>query len=483
MSSEYHVIVIGGGSAGLVTAGGAAALGAKVALLEGNEMGGDCLNTGCVPSKSLLASAHLADRIRQSEERGLDGSLAPVNLEKVMNRVHRVIGEIAPHDSVERFQSMGVEVLRTHGRLLDAHTVQAGDRVLTGKNIVIAAGSGPQIPGLEGLEKVDYLTNETLFTLTKLPEHLMIWGAGPIAMEIGQAFVHLGSRVTVILRGQELFKKDEPEVGDIMARKLEADGIRFRYGHDITGVSQEGKRIKLSLQEVSNHTSTHHTSTHHTTSLLEGDAFLIALGRRPASAGMGLEAAGVKTDRRGFVVVNEALQTSQPHIYACGDIAGPYQFTHMAGYQAGIVVRNLFLPLKKKVDYRHVVWTTYTSPQAAHAGYTEETAKETGLLGSVITHPFREVDRAVIEDDREGFLKLVLDRKKRVIGATLVCEQAGEMISLASLAIVKKLKVSDFMNIIYAYPSKSEIFGGAALTQLKDSFKPWQKKLFQKLFL
>ncbi|MEN1760431.1 dihydrolipoyl dehydrogenase family protein [Anoxynatronum sibiricum] len=473
MSYEYHVIVIGGGSAGLVTAGGAAALGAKVALLEGNEMGGDCLNTGCVPSKSLLASAHLANWIRQSKKMGLDGTQAPVNLEKVMNRVHRVIEEIAPHDSVERFQSMGVEVIQSHGRLLDAHTVQAGDRVLTGKRIVIAAGSGPQVPKLEGLDKVSYLTNETLFSLKKLPEHLMIWGAGPIAMEIGQAFVHLGSRVTVILRGHGLFKKDEPEVGEIMARKLEADGIRFLYGRDITGVSQEESRISLSLKETKKDIP----------SILEGDTFLIALGRQPASTGMGLEAAAVKTDRRGFVVVNEALQTSQPHIYACGDIAGPYQFTHMAGYQAGIVVRNLFLPLKKKVDYRHVVWTTYTSPQAAHAGYTEETAKEAGLLGSVITHPFREVDRAVIEDDREGFLKLVLDRKKRVIGATLVCEQAGEMISLASLAIVKKLKVSDFMNIIYAYPSKSEIFGGAALTQLKDSFKPWQKKLFQRLFL
>ncbi|SMP66323.1 dihydrolipoyl dehydrogenase family protein [Anoxynatronum buryatiense] len=473
MDDQYHVIVIGGGSAGLVTAGGAAALGAKVALIEGNEMGGDCLNTGCVPSKALLASAHLANWIRQSEKMGLDGSLAPVNLEKVMNRVHRVIEEIAPHDSVERFQSMGVEVIQSHGRLLDAYTVQAGDRVLTGKRIVITAGSGPQVPKLEGLDKVGYLTNETLFSLEKLPEHLMIWGAGPIAMEIGQAFVQLGSRVTVILRGHELFKKDEPEVGEIMARKLEADGIRFLYGCDITGVSREGSRISLALKETPKDTS----------SVLEGDAFLIALGRRPASAGMGLEVAGVKTDRRGFVVVNETLQTSQSHIYACGDIAGPHQFTHMAGYQAGIVVRNLFLSLKKKVDYRHVVWTTYTSPQVAHAGYAEKTAKEAGLLGSVITHPFREVDRAIIENDREGLLKLVLDRKKRVIGATLVCEQAGEMISLASLAIVKKLKVSDFMNIIYAYPTKSEIFGGAALTQLKDSFKPWQKKLFQWLFL
>ena len=473
MSYQYHVIVIGGGSAGLVTAAGAAALGAKVALIEGNEMGGDCLNTGCVPSKSLLASARLADRIKQSEKMGLDSSLMPVSLQKIMHRVNQVKSEIAHHDSVERFQSMGVEVIQSHGCLLDAHTVQAGDRMITGRNIVIATGSRPHMPILEGLEKVDCLTYETLFSLKKLPDHMMIWGAGPVAMETGQAFVQLGSKVTIILRGHHLFKKDEPEVGDIMVRKLEADGIRFLYGHNITNASQEGNRIRLALHDISVDAP----------SMLEGDAFLIAMGRRPASAGMGLEAAGVKTDQQGFVVVNKALQTSQSHIYACGDITGPYQFTHMAGYQAGVVVRNLFLPLKKHVDYRHVVWTTYTTPQAAHAGYTEIEAKEAGLLGSVITHPFREVDRAIIEDDREGLLKLVLDHKKRVIGATLVCEQAGEMISLASLTIAKKLKMSDFMNIIYAYPSKLEIFQTAAMNHWKASVPSWQKKLFQQLFI
>lgn len=473
MPHEYHVVVIGGGSAGLITASAAAALGAKVALIEGGKMGGDCLNTGCVPSKSLLASAHLADRIRRADTFGLESSLAPVQLQQVMKRVHHVIDAIAPHDSVERFQSMGVEVFQAHGKLLDAHTVQAGDRTLTGKNIVIAAGSGPQIPKLKGLESVHYMTNENLFSLETLPEHLMIWGAGPIAMEIGQAFVQLGSKVTVVLRGSQLFKKDEPEAASIMARQLEADGIQFKYGHDITEVSQEGRRIALSLKELKTGTL----------SMISGDAFLIALGRQPASGNMGLEAAGVKTDKRGFVMVNEALQTSQPHIYACGDITGPYQFTHMAGYQAGIVARNLFVPLKKKVDYRHVVWTTYTSPQVAQAGYTEAAAREAGLLGSVIVHPFKDIDRAMIEDDQEGLLKLVLDRKKRVIGATLVSEQAGEMIHLASMAIVKKMKVSAFTELIYAYPSKAEIFSAAALAQWKDTVPDWQKKLFKKLFL
>ena len=473
MEQEYHVIVIGGGSAGLVTAAGAAALGAKVALIEGGQMGGDCLNSGCVPSKSLLASAHLAQRIRQSEIMGLDSSLAPVNLQKVMDRVQKIIAEIAPHDSVERFESMGVEVIKAHGKLLDPHTVQAGGRTLRGKKIVIATGSLPLIPTLEGLDKVDYLTNETLFNLKTLPEHLMIWGAGPMAMEIGQAFAHLGSRVTVILRGHQLFKKDEPEVSDIMENHLKADGIQFLFGHDITGASQDGTQISLSLKDIKKDTS----------STLSGDAFLIALGRQPSSTDMGLEAAGVNTDRRGFVVVNETMQTSQPHIYACGDVAGSYQFTHMAGYQAGIVVRNLFSPLKKKANYRQVTWTTYTSPQVAHVGYTEQGAREAGLLGSVIMENFKEVDRAIIEDDREGFLKLVIDRKKRVIGATLLCEQAGEMINLASLAIIKKMKLSDFRNVIYPYPTKSEIFNGAALSQLKETFKPWQKKLFQRLFL
>lgn len=470
MSYQYHVIVIGGGSAGLVTAGGAASLGANVALLEANKMGGDCLNTGCVPSKSLLASAHEAHRIRHSGQLGLESSLTPVDLKRVMNRVQEVVEEIAPHDSVERFQSMGVDVYQEHGKLLDAHTVQAGKKTLTAKNIVIAAGSGPQVPKTPGLETVNYLTNETLFSLETLPEHLVIWGAGPIAMEIGQAFVQLGSRVTVILRGSQLFKKDEPEVAAIMARKLEEDGIEFRYGHDLTAAEQQGNIIRLSLKEISTETRT----------TLQGDSFLIALGRQPSSAGMGLDAAGVQVDDRGFVVVNEKLQTSQPNIYACGDIAGPYQFTHMAGYQAGVVVQNLFLPVKKKTNYRHVVWTTYTSPEVAHAGYTEATAREKGLLGSVITKSFRDIDRAIIQEDREGLLKLVLDQKKRIIGATLVCEQAGEIMPLASLAIVKKMKVSAFLGLIYAYPSKAEIFHAAALSQLQETFKPWQKKLFQK---
>ncbi len=473
MAYQYHVIVMGGGSAGLVTASGAASLGAKVALIEANKMGGDCLNTGCVPSKSLLASAHLAHQIRQSDRLGLESTLMPVNLKRVMNRVQEVIDEIAPHDSVERFQAMGVDVFQKHGKLLDTHTVQVGKETLMAKHIVIATGSDPQVPKIQGIENVNYLTNENLFTLEKLPEHLVIWGAGAIAMEIGQAFLQLGSRVTVILRGSKLFKKDEPEVASIMARKLEEDGIQFRYGHDLTAVEQEGEQIKLSINEISTKTLT----------TLQGDAFLIALGRQPSSTGMGLEAAGVQVDGKGFVVVNEKLQTSQPNIYACGDIAGPYQFTHMAGYQAGVVVQNLFFPVKKKVNYRHVVWTTYTSPQVAHAGHTEATAKEQDLLGSIITKPFNDIDRAIIEEDREGLLKLVLDRKKRIIGATLVCEQAGEMMPLASLAIVKKMKVSAFRQLIFAYPSKAEIFQGAALIQLQDAFKPWQKKLFQKLFL
>ena len=473
MLYNYHVIVIGGGSAGLVTAGGAAALGAKVALVEENLMGGDCLNTGCVPSKSLLASAHLADRIRHSNSLGLEAALKPVSLKKIMSRVQNVIADIAPHDSVERFQSMGVEVIQEKGTLLDAHTVQAGNRTLSTRNIVIATGSGPQIPNLEGLDKVSYLTNENIFSLETLPEHLLIWGAGPISMEIGQAFAQLGSRVSVILRGDQLFKKDEPEVSSLMKDRLEKDGLHFYYQHNVESVAREANKIRLNLKDLRDH-------SHKT---VAGDAFLVALGRTPAFAGLGLESAGVKIDRRGFVLVNEKLQTSQTNIYACGDIAGPYQFTHMAGYQAGIVVQNLLLPLKKKVNYRHVVWTTYTSPQVAHAGHTEATAREAGLLGSVIAHPFREIDRAIIEADREGLLKLVLDQRKRVIGATLVCEQAGEMMPLASLAIINKMKLSAFSKLIFAYPSKSEIFQAAALSQLKESFKPWQKDLFKKLFL
>ncbi len=491
MKYDFHTIVIGAGSAGLVTAGILANLGAKVALIEKNKMGGDCLNTGCVPSKSLLYHA----------EKGFQCSKNPSQKEayfqEVMERVKKTIGKIAPHDSKERFKNMGVTVLKGTAKLMDAHQVEIAlneifenkvtkepdeegkekKRRISGKYLVIATGSKPRVPELEGLESISYLTNENLFSLHKLPKKLLIWGGGPISMEMGQAFRKLGSEVVIISRGYELFKKDEPEVHSVMEKTLKKEGIFFNFGYDpvkIKKFEEKDEKDGASFNLTIRNRDTGKEES------LSGDQLLIALGRVPAAENLGLENAGVETDQKGYIKVNKYLQTSKKNIFACGDSIGGYQFTHMSGYEAEVVAKNILLPINLKVDYKKVTWTTYTKPQVAHSGYTEASAKEAGKFGKVLMKSFEDVDRSMIEEDCEGFTKLILDKKGRIIGGTVVSGDAGEMISLVSMAISKKMKSGDFQKIIYPYPTKSEVFKDLAVDELKDSAKPWQRKLIKK---
>ena len=472
MRFDYHIIVIGAGSAGLVVASGGASLGAKVALVEADKMGGDCLNAGCVPSKSFLRAAHLAADISESRALGLAASLGAVDAAAVMDRVGRVIQAIAPHDSVERFTAKGVDVIRGRGSVADRHTVVAGGRSITGKYIVIATGSEPAVPPIPGLKNVPYLTNRNIFALRELPQKLIVLGGGPIGLELGQGFRHLGSEVDIIDAAPRLFPRDDPEVAPLMERIMRDEGIRMTLGASIKEVRAAGNGVSVLIEGEAGPRE------------IAGDRLLVSLGRKPVTAGMGLESAGVLLDRRGYVAVDRYLRSSVKNIYACGDAAGPYQFTHMAGYQAGVVLRNILFPLKKSgVDYSAVPWTTYTRPEAAHAGHTEQTAREAGIFTEFIMIDLKEIDRAQAENDTAGFLKIILGKKSRIIGATMVGNKAGEIIPLASMAIRRSMKATAFMSQIFSYPTEAEIFKFASLDFARRSLKPWMTKIVKSLLL
>lgn len=470
MGYNYHIIIIGGGSAGLVVASGASSMGAKVALIEKDKMGGDCLNAGCVPSKSFLKAAHLAADLNGAKTFGLSTQLKEVNISSVMKRVKQVVETIAPHDSAERFTSLGVDVIHGRGVLADNHTVRVNDRVITGKYIVIATGSGPAVPPIPGLNKVPYFTNKNIFSIKKLPKKLIILGGGPIGLELGQGFCNLGSEVEIIDMADRLFLKDEPEAAYLMESVLREEGITLTLSAVIKEVKKNGNKISVLIEQDGKKRE------------VTGTDLLVSLGRVPDTAGIGLENAGVKADDRRFVQVNKYLQTNVKNIYACGDAAGPYQFTHMAGYQAGVVLRNIAFPLKKTaVDYSAVTWTTFTKPEVAHAGYTEQIAREKGMFKDTVFVHLKEMDRAQAENDTAGFLKLILGKKNRIIGATMVGDKAGEIIPLASMAIRYKMKGTGFMSQIFSYPTEAEIFKFAGYALARKSFKPWMKSIVQKL--
>ncbi|WP_347275315.1 FAD-dependent oxidoreductase [Candidatus Kuenenia sp.] len=471
MRYDYHIIVIGAGSGGLVVASGAASLGARVALIEAEKMGGDCLNAGCVPSKTFLKSAHIAKAIRDASMYGLTANLKKVDLAAVMDRVNKVIREIEPHDSRERYEGLGVDVILGFGEIQDRHTVKIGRETITGKYIVIATGSEPAVPPIPGLNEVDYQTNRTIFHLKELPGHLIVLGSGPIGIELGQGFRHLGSQVTIINRSPGLFKKDDPEVGPLMEKQLKDDGIELLLGIAYRRVRQDIDGISVEIEQEGK------------SRVITGDQLLVAAGRLPATKNLGLDKVGVRVDEKGYIVTNRKLKTSVKNIYACGDVTGHYQFTHMAGYQAGTIIRNIIFRLGAKADYSTVPWTTYTKPEVAHVGYTEPMAREAGIYNSSLKVALSAIDRAKAEDDRVGFLKLNLGKKGRIIGATLVGEKAGEMIPAITIAIKQKLTAGFFMHMIFSYPTESEILKSASLEAAKQSLKPWMKKVIRAVLL
>ena len=471
MEKPYDVIVIGAGSAGLSVAAGSAEFGARTALIESGLMGGECLNTGCVPSKAFLRSAHLAGEIRGSGRYGLGAGLGKVELDKILARVNGIRERIAPHDSRARFEGLGVEVFEGRAAILDKNTVRAGDAELKGSYIIIASGALPLVPALPGLEGVPYYTSLNIFSLTKMPERLLILGGGPVGLELGQGFRHLGAAVTVIEKGARIFPKDDPEVGAVMGRVFQRDGLEILISATALEVKKEKDSILVSVEHGGK------------TRTLSGDCLLVAAGRVPNTGGLNLAGAGIRTDARGYVAVDERLRTNVKNIYACGDITGQLQFTHMAAYQAGIIIRNVLLGVPASADYSGAAWTIFTSPEAAHSGYTEARARELGLFREAVTVRLDEIDRALLDGEEDGFLKLILGSGSRLIGATMVGAKAGETIPLASLAIRHKLKARAFADLVFPYPTQAEIFKRASSLVLRRSLKGWMKTLIKKLRL
>ena len=435
--------IIGGGSGGLSVAAGAAQMGAKVVLIERHKMGGDCLNTGCVPSKALIAAGEAAHAVRHSARFGVNGHEPAIDFAKVHDHVHDVIASIAPHDSVERFTGLGVEVLQDTARFIGPDAIEAGGRKIKARRFVIATGSHAFVPPIPGLKETPFLTNETIFDLTEAPAHLVVIGAGPIGLEMAQAHRRLGARVTVLEMGM-MMPKDDPEAVAVVRKRLTGEGVSVREGVQVKSARRDGNGIAVTI--LANNVE----------ETIIGSHLLVAAGRRANVAGLGLDMAGIEHDARG-IKVDQRLRTTNKRVFAIGDVAGGYQFTHMAGYHAGIVIRNALFNLPAKVDYRAVPWVTYTDPELAHVGRTESEARIKDPAATTLKWPFAENDRAQAERETDGFIKAVVGKGGVIVGATIVGRHAGELILPWVLAVQKRLKVADIASIIAPYPTLSEV--------------------------
>lgn len=441
---KADLCIIGAGSGGLSVAAGAAQLGQKVVLIERHKMGGDCLNYGCVPSKSLIAAASHAHAVRRAGEFGVVAGEPKTDFPRVMRHVHEVIAAIEPNDSVERFEKLGVRVIKAAARFVGTHEVEAGDTKISARYFIIATGSSPLKPPIPGLEQTPYFTNETVFDNTVLPEHLIIIGGGPIGLELAQAHRRLGARVTV-LEARQILPKDDAEAVAIVRESLMKDGIVIREGAAVTAVAKADGGVVVTLGQGE---------------VVTGSHLLLAAGRTPNVDGLNLEAAGVKYSRKG-VEVDAGLRTANARIYAIGDVAGGLQFTHVAGYHAGIIIRRLLFKVPAKADTSAVPWCTYTDPELAHVGLTEAAAREKGLKVSIARWPLHDNDRAQAERELHGLAKIVVV-KGRVAGATVVAPHAGDLILPWVMAVGQKMKLSAMAGLVAPYPTFSEISKRAA---------------------
>jgi pyruvate/2-oxoglutarate dehydrogenase complex dihydrolipoamide dehydrogenase (E3) component len=435
--------VIGAGSGGLSVAAAAVQMGARVVLIEKGRMGGDCLNYGCVPSKSLIAAARAAETIRSAGPYGVASGDPRISFAAVHDHVHGVIAGIAPHDSEERFERLGVRVVRAAGRFTGPAEVEAGEVIVRSRRFVIATGSSPAVPPIEGLAGVPYLTNETIFELREAPEHLIVIGGGPIGAELAQAHRRLGVRVTQIARSR-LLPKDDGELVDVVRRRLLAEDVTMFEETAAKAVEADGAAVRVVLERAGRRLS------------VVGSHLLVAAGRTANVDGLGLDAAGVAFTQRG-VTVDARLRTTNRRIFAVGDVTGRQQFTHVAGYHAGVVIRNALFLLPAKVDDSAVPWVTYTDPELAHVGLTEAMARERfGAAVSALRWPFAENDRARTERDTEGLIKVVLGRRGRILGASIVGAGAGDQLALWCLAVAKRMKVGAVAGLILPYPTRAE---------------------------
>jgi pyruvate/2-oxoglutarate dehydrogenase complex dihydrolipoamide dehydrogenase (E3) component len=458
--------VIGAGSGGLSVAAGAAQLGAKVVLIEKAHMGGDCLNVGCVPSKSLIAAARRAQAMRSSAPFGIAPVSPQIDPRAVAGHIAGVIQVIAPNDSVERFTGLGVTVIQGTARFRDKRTVTVGDKQISARRFVIATGSSPAVPNIPGLGRTPFFTNETIFANQRRLSHLIVIGGGPIGLEIAQAYLRLGSTVTVI-EALKALGRDDAELTDVVLRRLRAEGLRILEGARVESVERISQAIRVTVSGAGE-------TTH-----VDGSDLLVATGRKPNVEDLNLEAADIKFDRRG-IKVGSSLVTSNRRVFAIGDVIGGQQFTHVANYHAGIVVRRALFRLPARVKEGIVPWVTFTDPELAHVGLSEDEARgKHGKVG-VLRWPYHENDRAQAERATEGLAKVVVARNGRILGASIVGEHAGELIQPWCLAISSGLKIKAMTDLIAPYPTYAEINKRAATTWfLPKLTSPFVRKVVQ----
>ncbi len=445
---DVDLCIIGAGSGGLSVAAGAAQMGASVVLIEKAEMGGDCLNFGCVPSKSLIAAAAAADSVRRADRFGVRAGGPTVDYRRVHDHVHAVIAAIAPHDSQARFEGLGVTVIRAAARFVAPRRVEAGDHQVAARRFVVATGSAPAVPPIPGLDSVPFHTNETIFATTVLPAHLIVIGGGPIGMELAQAYRRLGSRVTVVEAFAAL-GKDDPELARVVSDAVVRDGVALYQQTRLLRVERVAGGVAAVVADGSG------------ARRIEGSDLLVAAGRRPVTDGLGLAEAGIAFTGKG-ITVDAALRTTNRRVYAIGDVAGGLQFTHMAGHHAGVVLRNALFRLPAKVERRAIPWVTYTAPELAQVGLTEAAARERYGTIRVLRAAFSDNDRARAELSAEGLVKVVTTGRGRVLGAGIVGPHAGELIQLWVLAVAQGLGIGAIAGMIAPYPTLGEASKRAA---------------------
>ncbi len=468
----YNLVVIGAGTAGLVSAAGAAGLGARVALIERELMGGDCLNFGCVPSKALIRSARAFADVRDAAEYGVEiPEGTHVNFPAVVERMRRLRAEISPHDSAERFRDLGIHVFLGEGHFVDRNALEVNGKKLRFHKAVITTGARAMAPPIPGLKEAGFLTHETLFSLTELPRRLVVIGAGPIGCEMAQSFARFGSEVFLIEREPHILPREDRDAAERVERAFRRDGVHLLTESSVIGVQKDGRERIVQVEQGQG------------PRVIRADAILVGLGRAPNVADMNLEAAGVRYDVRTGVEVNDKLQTSNRRIYAAGDVASRYKFTHTADAQARIVVQNALFMGRAKTSRLTIPWTTYTDPEIAHVGLSETQAQHQGIAVTTFVQELRAVDRAILDGETEGLLKVhVRKGTDEIVGATMVARHAGEMISEITVAMAGGVGLGTIAKAIHPYPTQAD-----AIRKVGDQFNrtrltPWVRSIFQKWF-
>ncbi len=470
---RYNLVVLGAGTAGLVSAAIGAALGARVALIERHLMGGDCLNVGCVPSKAILRSSRAVADLRDASKYGVNGAVdVQADFAAVMERMRRLRSDISPHDSARRFSDLGVDVFLGDARFTSPDSFEVGGTALRFKKAIIATGARAAAPPISGLQEAGYLTNETVFSLTELPREFLVIGAGPIGCELAQAFARLGSRVTLVEAGPRLLPREDPEASALLGEIFEREGIRVLFQSKVERVTREGSRRRVEVERQGR------------LEALMADQILVGVGRAPNVEGLSLETAGVTYERSG-VVVDDNLRTSNRHVFAAGDVSSAFKFTHTADFAARIAVQNALFPFlpKKKFSSLVIPWCTYTDPEIAHTGAYPHDLEKGGVEFETIRVPLEETDRAVLDGEEGGFLKVHVDsRKGTILGATLVARHAGEMISELTLAMTHGIKLGAIGAVIHPYPTQAEVIRKAADLYNRKRLTPSRKRLLERIF-